>query len=108
MPAGYAEARQLLYSHYGDPCNVSSAYISKRLAWPQIRHDDSNGLKRFSYFLITCHCVTSVMSDMTVLNHVSNMQAIVQKLPAYAQNDWGSAAASIRRTEQRYFQYLQR
>ncbi len=30
------------------------------------------------------------------------MQAIVQKLPTYAQNKWRSAAPTMRRTEQRF------
>ncbi len=62
------------------------------LAWLQVRQDDTNGLKGFSYFLIKLQGVMTLMSDMTVLNHVRNMQAIVPKRPTYAWNKWPSAA----------------
>ncbi len=96
---GYAEARHLVHQHFGDPYKVSSAYVNRLLGWPPLRPDDNVGLRRLSYFLIKCPNAMSGMPDMSVLNHVTSMQAIVQKLPVYIQNKWRSASTSIRRTQ---------
>ncbi|XP_067660612.1 uncharacterized protein [Haliotis asinina] len=85
---GYQKARDLLITEYGNPYTVSTAYVNKVLAWPEIRYDDSHGLKQFSYFLIKCLHVMKSMSHMNVLNHAPNMQAVVLKLPIYLQNKW--------------------
>ncbi|XP_046560554.1 uncharacterized protein LOC124269575 [Haliotis rubra] len=85
---GYQKARDLLITEYGNPYTVSTAYVNKVLAWPEIKYDDSHGLKQFSYFLIKCLHAMKSMSHMNVLNHAPNMQAVVLKLPIYLQNKW--------------------
>ena len=70
---GYPEARQLLHREYGEPYKVSTAYVSKVLSWPTIKHDDSVGLRKLCFFLIKCNNAMSNMSHMTVLNHSPNM-----------------------------------
>ena len=98
---GYHEARTLLDKEYGDPYKVSVAYIDKILSWSQIKSDDSHALKRFSIFLIRCMNAMQTIVHLNVLNHLPNLQAIIQKLPSYIQNKWRDHVNKIRRTEQR-------
>ena len=83
---GYEAARDLLKKEYGDPYKVSTAYVSKLLAWPAVKSDES--LKHFSLFLTKCSYAMKNLSHMEVLHHTPNMQGIVQKLPDYLQNKW--------------------
>ena len=46
---GYAEARKLLEKEYGDPYQVSNAFMQKLSSCPVIKYDDSPALKRFSF-----------------------------------------------------------
>ena len=82
------KARKLLEKEYGDPFKISTAYINKVLSWPIIKQEDSLGLKRLALFLVKCESAMSSIFHMSVLNHVPNMQAIVQKLSFYLQNKW--------------------
>ena len=93
---GYLEARSLLHKEYGDPYKVSMAYVNKVLSWNNIKHDDCQSLKTFSIFLTRCLKAMQNISHMSVLNHLSNMVAIVQKLPTYLQNQWRDKANRIR------------
>ena len=94
---GYQEARQMLEKHYGDPYIVSMSYINQALKWSPIKFDDSSGLKRFSLFLTRCYNAMKSISHMSVLNHPTNMQAIVQKLPISLQNKWRDHVTSLRK-----------
>ena len=80
---GYHTARSLLQQEYGDPVKISSEYLSKAMSWPTVKHDDNTGLKKYSLFLIKCYNAMQCISHMTVFNHTPNLQALVQKLPAY-------------------------
>jgi hypothetical protein len=98
---GYRTARYLLDREYGDSYKASAAHISKALAWPQIKSTDSVGLKKYSYYLTKCFYVMQSIEDMTVLNHVPNIQCIIRKLPLLLQTKWNERAVMLRHSGQR-------
>ena len=85
---GYREARRLLEQEYGNQHKVAMAYLRKVLEWQNIKPDDAIGLKHFSFFLWKCKSAMDGIDELSVLNHTPNLQAIVSKLPQYAQNKW--------------------
>ncbi|KAK3726857.1 hypothetical protein QZH41_010519, partial [Actinostola sp. cb2023] len=98
---GYNEARKLLDKEYGDPYNISVAYINRLLKWPSVKYDDVTGLKRLSLFLVKCMNAMKTINYMEILNHSPNMQAIVHKLPSYLQSKWREQDLNIKAKEQR-------
>ena len=98
---GYHEARQLLQTEYGDPFKVSVAYVNNVLSWPNIKADDGHALKDFSILLKRCLLAMDRISNMSELNNLSNMQAIVLKLPFYLQNKWREYASDQRHSKRR-------
>lgn len=93
---GYKEARRLLEKEYGDPFKVSMAYVNKALKWSPIQPDDAPALKRFSLFLVKCKNAMVSVSHMNQLNHSTNMQTIVRKLPFHLQARWRDRAAKLK------------
>ena len=95
---GYVEVRRLLQREYGDPYQVSSAYMQKLASWPPVKHDDGPALKHFSLFLTKCNNAMKEIAHMSALDHPANMQTIVQKLPGHLQAKWRDNVAKTRRT----------
>ena len=93
---GFNNAQRLLEKEYGHPYKVAVAYIDKLMNWHTINYDDIKALQRFAAFLNQCLSAMSSYDDLTVLNHVPNMQCIVQKLPVYVQNKWRDHVAKLR------------
>ena len=79
---GYQEARALLEKEYGDPYKIATAYVTKALQWPNLKGDDATGLKQLSFFLKRCRSAMNGVTHLSVLNHPTNMQALVLKLPS--------------------------
>ena len=94
----YAEARHLLHMEYGDPFKVATAHIQKENNWPNLKADNSQGLRTLSHFLTKCTNAMQNITHMNVLNHPMNMQTIVLKLPLYLQNKWTMAKSGIKTT----------
>ena len=93
---GYTEARHLLHMEYGDPFKVPTAYIEKANNWPNLKADDGQGLRTLSHFLTKCTNAMQNITHMNVLNHPTNMQPIVLKLPLYLQNKWRDTVGRLR------------
>lgn len=51
----YCEAKRLLNHEYGDPYQISTAYINKVLSATTLKFEDPIGLRRFSFFLKKCN-----------------------------------------------------
>ncbi len=102
---GYSEARRLLQDEYGDSYKISTAYISKVLNWTVIKYDDEVGLKRFSIFLKKIKNAMSAISDMSVLNHPTNMQTVVKKLPQYLQAKWRDRVTKLKKFQRKVAQF---
>ena len=97
---GYIEAKRLLNEEYGDSYKISTAYMNKVLGWPAIKFDDAHGLKLFSFFLKRCNNVMKSLSNMIALDHLSNMQTVVRKLPFTLQNRWRDQVVNMRKKGQ--------
>ena len=93
---GCTEARHLLHMECGDPFKVATAYIQKANNWPNLKADDSQGLRTLSHFLTKCTNAMQNITHMNVLNHPMNMQTIVLKLPLYLQNKWRDTVGRLR------------
>ena len=85
---GYREARRLLDKEYGDPYRIAMAYIKRVLEWQSVKYDDCVGLKQLSFFLTKCKSAMEGLSELSVLNHLPNLQTIVAKLPQFIQGKW--------------------
>ena len=104
--SGYNEARRILEKEYGDSYKISSAYINRVTSWTCIKHDDAIALRKFAIFLKKCLTAMQSISDLSILNHLPNLQVIVAKLPAYLQNKWRDQANRIKTKEGRKPQFL--
>ncbi|XP_028395685.1 uncharacterized protein LOC114519713 [Dendronephthya gigantea] len=102
---GYSEARKLLQDEYGDSYKISIAYVNKVLNWTVIKYNDQVGLKRFSLFLKKIKNAMSAISDMSVLNHPTNMQTVVKKLPQFLQTKWRDRATKLKKSHQKVTQF---
>ncbi|KAK2143444.1 hypothetical protein LSH36_839g01005 [Paralvinella palmiformis] len=63
--------------YHGQPSNMEMAYLPS--------------------FLSKCHKAMNNISNLTVFNHMSNLQAMLSKLPAYLHNKWREQASRIKR-----------
>ncbi|CAB4017958.1 Hypothetical predicted protein, partial [Paramuricea clavata] len=93
---GYAEARRLIDEKYGDPYNISNAFIKKMTEWPMLKPGDDDGLNRFSTFLTQCCSAMKSLSYLTILDHPHNLQTLVKKLPFHLQDRWRRVASKAR------------
>ena len=93
---GYTEARRLIDEKYGDPYNISNAFIKKMTEWPTLKPGDDNGLNRFSTFLTQCCSAMKSLSYLNILNHPHNLQTLVKKLPFHLQDRWRRVASKAR------------
>ena len=92
---GYTEAR-LIDEKYGDPYNISNAFIMKMTEWPMLKPGDDNGLNRFSTFLTQCCSAMKSLSYLVILDHPHNLQTLVKKLPYHLQDRWRRVANKAR------------
>ena len=102
---GYVEARKLLENEYGDTFKISTAYVNKVLSWPVIKYDYELGLKHFALFLKKVKNAMDAIAEMTVLNHPTNMQMIVRKLPPNLQNKWRDRVTNMKRVNRKVAQF---
>ncbi|CAB4026752.1 Hypothetical predicted protein, partial [Paramuricea clavata] len=93
---GYAEARRLIDEKYGDPYNISNAFIKKMTEWPMLKPGDDDGLNRFSTFLTQCFSAMKSLSYLTILDHPHNLQTLVKKLPFHLQDRRRRVASKAR------------
>ena len=98
MPSGsgYAEARRLLDSRYGDSCRTVTSLVSRLSKWPQIRSDDVTALDKFSIFLSTCHRTVQGTAPSSVeLDQPNILRTAMDKLPDHMQDRWRRHALKI-------------
>ena len=98
---GYCEAKKLLREHFGNGNKISMAYIDKALNRPTIKSDDEEALHSFGLYLTGCLNAMGDLEYMEELHSVSNMRAIVAKLPYKHREKWRSRACTLLEKEQR-------
>ena len=96
MPSsGYAEARRLLFEHYGDPYRLAMAYFKCLSNWPLIKKDEPEQLRKLSAFITRCLNAMTGIQYMDALNHPETLKSVILKLPPYLRNRWPETAHVI-------------
>ncbi len=92
---GYKEAKHLLHLHYGNELKIATAYLEKALKWPQIKTEDSKGMKTYALFLIGCRNTMADVEFMDEMNNPTNMRTVLSKLPFRLRERWRNRAFDI-------------
>lgn len=92
---GYKEAKRLLLHHYGNELKIATAYLEKALQWPQIKAEDSKGMKTYALFLIGCRNTMADVEFMNEMNNPTNMRTVISKLPFRFRERWRNTAFDI-------------
>ena len=71
----HKEGRLLLKKHFGDPYNITSAYIVKLSSWPAVRPNDGTGSQEFS---ITLEQARNAMTGMQYMNDLNTANVLRQ------------------------------
>jgi hypothetical protein len=95
---GYPEAKKLLKDKYGDPYQISNAYIKKITEWPVITVGNDQDLEHLSTFITQCVSAMESIAYLHILDHPHNLQNLLRKLPPYLQERWRRKVINIRET----------
>ena len=98
LPAkdGYKAAKNQLYQLYGDPHRVIAACRKELKHWPQAKHGDVEGYRRFPNFLLKCETITR-MQTWNVLGTPEVMCILLSELPGGMRDKWSRKVLGIRR-----------
>ena len=98
LPAkdGHEAAKNQLYQLYGDPHRIIAAYWKEIKHWPQVKHGDAEGYRRFLNFLLKCETITQ-MQTWNVLDTPEVMCMLLSKLPSGTRDKWSRKVLGIRR-----------
>ena len=97
LPAkdGYEAAKNQLYQLYGDPHRVIADQKEIK-HWPQVKHGDAEGYRRFLNFLLKRETITE-MQTWNVLDTPELMRMLLSKLPSGTRNKWSRKVLGVRR-----------
>ena len=73
------QQKNQLYQLYGDPHREIAAYRKEIKHWPQVKHEDAEGYRRFLNFLLKCETIT----QMHVLDTPEVMCRLLSKLATW-------------------------
>ena len=98
LPAkdGYKAAKNQVYQLYGDPHRVIAAYRKELKHWPQAKHGDAEGYRRFPNFLLKCETIIR-MQTWNVLGTPEVMCILLSELPGGMRDKWSRKVLGIRR-----------
>lgn len=84
---GFAEAKRLLETRYGNPIHLIDSYVERVKVWARIPPGDVEALDGFVLFLTEAK---NAMSGVTLgeFEHPSTLRLIVSKVPTYLQDRW--------------------
>ena len=86
--SAYADAWSALDRRYGDSFSVGQAYREKLFSWPKIGSNDSEGIRRFADFLLSCKAAMSVVPGLQSLDSCHENQRIISRLPDWMVSRW--------------------
>ena len=92
---GFQYAMRELQDRYGNPVVVSNHYLNKVLGFKSFKIDDVKSLDEFSMLLNECECATGSNGCLETLSSVSNMQAMLKKLPIQLQDRFNRKAVNL-------------
>ena len=88
--------RALLEGGFGSGFIVSEAFQRKLNAWPKVGNRDYAGLRQFSDFLNQCKVALAATPDLYMLDDMSEIGKLNEKLPFHIQEKWLSRAFEIK------------
>ena len=94
---GYAQAKALLKSRFGNDYTISEAWIDKVMLGPCLKATDREGLQNMSDDLANCQYTLNAMNCMAEVNNQKTLVKIITRLPSYLQHRWRRDVAVMRR-----------
>ncbi|KAK3752073.1 hypothetical protein QZH41_005572 [Actinostola sp. cb2023] len=98
---GYAKARELLKSRYGQNYKISAAYAERIMKAPQIKAEDGRALQQFSVLLTTCRNTLNGIGCINKIENPDTLQKIVEKLPFALRQRWRDVDDNITEEQNR-------
>ena len=89
---------KVLEERYGEPENITNAFIRKALDWLAIK-DNAKSLDEFAVFFTECYYAASNIQAVGILNYSENVKRFVAKLPFYMYDRWRNIAQLARQQE---------
>jgi len=105
---GYARAKELLISEYGNDFKIANAYLETLSNWPDIESEDKDALLDISTFLVQAKHFLENGPLGSQLNNPKEIMNVVMKLPFKIRERWRVQTLEISKTLQRnvYFDDL--
>ena len=96
--SAYKQARTILKERFGHPAIISTSFEKRLANWPKIPPYDAAALEEFSDFLYQVQIASQHMSGLGVLNYPSQIQSLVEKLPAWFKNKWSDKVLKLQKS----------
>ena len=93
---GYAMARELLISRFGNDFDISERYVRKIVSGPQISPNDISALQQFSDDVRGCAETLTAMGRLEEVDTRSRLVRLVERLPTFLQTRCRKDAVRMR------------
>ena len=93
---GYAEARYLLYSRFGNDFDIAERYVQKIVSGGQISGSKPSALQEFADDVRGCAGTLRAMNRLDEVDTRSRLVRLVERLPTHLQNRWRKEAVTAR------------
>ncbi|KAK3732306.1 hypothetical protein QZH41_007811 [Actinostola sp. cb2023] len=98
---GYARARELLKSRYGQPFKIATTYIENVLRTPLTKAEDARALQRYSVLLASCVDTLTKIGYASKIDNPDTLRKIIEKLPFSLRDRWRTTADDINEVKRR-------
>lgn len=78
---GYAEARRLLKSKYGQNYKIATEFVDKVTKGPRVKAEDPKALQNLSVLLISCKNTLNEIGHRNKIENPDSLKAVVERLP---------------------------
>ena len=98
---GYAEARRLLKSKYGQNYKIATAFVDKVTKGPSVKAEDPKALQNLSVLLISCKNTLNEIGHRNNIENPDSLKAVVERLPYDLRRRWRTVADNISEVQDR-------
>ncbi|KAK3708822.1 hypothetical protein QZH41_007174 [Actinostola sp. cb2023] len=98
---GYARARELLKSRYGQPFKIATTYIENVLRTPLTKAEDARALQRYSVLLASCVDTLTKIGYASKIDNPDTLRKIIEKLPFSLRDRWRATADDINELDEK-------
>ncbi|XP_071085478.1 uncharacterized protein [Haliotis cracherodii] len=99
---GYFQARKLLLERFGNQYVIAKAWVDKVTDVPNLKPNDSAGLRGYADSLRSCVVSLTAMSRLGEIDNQLRMRKIVEKLPFFIQGRWRKEAVNVLKRNGQY------